>query len=104
LNSAEKTFILVMVVGMSVFVYYFFIVTPKPEYDKVNDTIPYPSNARYDYVKKKFIVGVERPSAVLVIPPVLFFYFVLFIVTDNGNYRLREIIDVKDFFRNVFRK
>ena len=93
LNQTEKTFIVVFIVGTGVFFYYFFILPPTPIYwdGKPENIVPYDAVYLDD---GRIIVGYERPSAVIVAPVAVTFYFFMILVTDGGRIRLREIIDV----------
>lgn len=109
ITPAEKTFAVVFIFGSILFVYYFFIVPPEPVYYEYDPQAPPPRNAIHDLETGELIVGYKYPSVIYVVPPVLFFYFVLMLVTDNGYYRLREVVDLKaelkqikkDFYKKI---
>jgi len=100
MNQAEKTFLIVIIFGTSVFFYYFFVLPPTPVYHN-NSMNPLPRNAKYDPEKDDWVTGYEYPSAILVTPAILVFYTLMMIITDNGEKRLREIINVKKSIRNL---
>jgi len=101
MTPAEKTFTIVFVFGLLVFIYYFFVIPPTPVYYEHDPTNPPPANAQLDLETGQLIVGYERPSTVFVIPPVLFFYMIMIMATDGGEKRLKEIIDVKQKYRDL---
>lgn len=100
INQTEKTFIVVFIVGMGVFFYYFFIVPPTPIYwdEKPENIVPYDAVYLDD---GRIIVGYSRPSAVMVAPVAVTFYFFMMLVTDGGRYRLREIIDFREGYKDL---
>lgn len=100
INQTEKTFVVVFIVGISIFFYYFFILPPTPIYwdGKPENIVPYDAIYLDD---GRIIVGYERPSAVIVAPVAVTFYFFMILVTDGGRYRLREIINFGEGFANL---
>lgn len=102
----------VFIFGMSVFLYYFFIVPPEPVYYKYDyqNWKPIPRDA-IKTEEGKYIIGYSRPSAVYVAPVAVMFYFFMILVTDGGRYRLREIVnfgegfaDLKKAYRNKIKE
>lgn len=100
INQTEKTFIVVFIVGTGVFFYYFFILPPTPVYYDNSSMVPVPRDAEY-LDDGRIIIGYSRPSAVIVAPVAVTFYFFMILVTDGGRIRLREIIDFGDGFTKL---
>ena len=85
--------------GTAVFFYYCFVVPPEPVYHDPGSPIPPPRNAIYK--DNKTITGYKYPSAVIVAPVAVTAYFMLLLITDSGRIRLREIIDLKQGWKNI---
>jgi len=100
MTQAEKTYAIVFIFGITVFIIYFFIIPPTPIYYEENPRVPPPRNAIYDPEADKLITGYEYPSVILVVPAILFFYTIFMVFTNNGEKRIREIINVKKGLRD----
>jgi len=92
--------VIVFVFGISVFYYYCFIVPPEPVYYEYDPMAPPPRDAIY-LPDGRIIVGYSYPSAVIVAPVAVTAYFFLLMITDGGRIRLREIIDLKQGWKNM---
>jgi hypothetical protein len=91
LVKVTKAEVAVLILGLILFIYFFFIVPPTPVYfDEDDPTQILPRDALYDPETGKWIIGWERSSVVIIVPFVWIFSLFYMAMGDDMP-KLREI-------------